>query len=225
LKIPLTAHGAPEMCLAAVTALAGGAVLWTLPAPWHWLALVAPLGFLYVLAFFRDPERRPEVSPPPPGALLSPADGRIDFVGEADEPLLGGKCHKVSIFLSVFDVHLNRAPLAGRVTKIEYRRGEYLDARREDCSARNEANVVVITGRAPDGTEVPVLLRQVSGAIARRIVCAVKEGDELSAGERFGMIKFGSRTDICVPAGRGVEIKVGLGQHVAAGHTLLGLLS
>jgi phosphatidylserine decarboxylase len=225
LRIPLTPHGAPEMSLAAVAALAGGAVLWALPAPWHWLALIAPLGFLYVLAFFRDPERRPEVEPPPAGALLAPADGRVDFIGEADEPLLGGRCQKVSIFLSVFDVHLNRAPLGGRIAKIEYRKGEYLDARRDDCSARNEANVVVLAGRAPDGTEVPVLLRQVSGAIARRIVCAVREGQELAAGERFGMIKFGSRTDICVPAGRKLEVRVRLGQHVAAGRTLLGVVS
>ncbi len=222
MRIPLTSHGAPEMTLAAVVALVSGAVLWVL---WPPLAAVSALGFVYVLAFFRDPERKPEVSPLPSGALLSPADGKIDFIGEVDEPLLGGRCHKISIFLSVFDVHLNRAPLAGRVRQIEYRRGEYLDARRDDCSARNEANVVVISGRTSDGAEVPVLLRQVSGAIARRIVCAVKEGDELAAGERFGMIKFGSRTDICVPAGRGLEVKVALGQHVAAGRTLLGVVS
>jgi phosphatidylserine decarboxylase len=222
LRIPLTSHGAPEMALAAVAALTAGAVLWTL---WPPLAALAVLGFLYVLAFFRDPERRPEVEPLPPGALLSPADGKVDFIGEADEPLLGGRCQKVSIFLSVFDVHLNRAPLAGRVAKIEYRPGEYLDARRGDCSARNEANVMILSGRAPDGSEVPVLLRQVSGAIARRIVCAAQEGQALAAGERFGMIKFGSRTDICIPAGRRLEVRVRLGQHVAAGRTILGAVS
>lgn len=222
MRIPLTSHGAPEMTLAAVASLASGAVLWTL---WPPLAAIALLAFVYVLAFFRDPERKPEVEPLPEGAVLSPADGTIDYIGEADEPLLGGRCQKVSIFLSVFDVHLNRAPLAGRVDRIEYREGEYLDARRADCSARNEANAMVMTARLADGTEVPVLLRQVSGTIARRIVCTPKPGERLAIGERFGMIKFGSRTDICVPAGRKLELRVKLGQHVSAGHTIMGVLS
>jgi phosphatidylserine decarboxylase len=148
----------------------------------------------------------------------------VDFIGEADEPLLGGRCLKVSIFLSVFDVHLNRAPAAGTVRKVEYRRGEYLDARRGESSARNEANVLVIAARAPDGRERPLLVRQVSGTIARRIVCTARAGDELAAGERFGMIKFGSRTDLCVPAGQKLELRVRPGAHVAAGRTLLGVL-
>jgi len=220
-RIPLTAHGAPEMTLAAVAALAGGAVLWTL---WPPAAALAALGFLYVLAFFRDPERQAEVQPLPPGALLAPADGTVDFIGEAEEPLLGGRCHKVSIFLSVFDVHLNRAPAAGAVERVEYRRGEFLDARRGDSSARNEANTLVLAARTGDGQAVPVLVRQISGTIARRIVCTARPGDQLAAGERFGMIKFGSRTDLCVPLGRALELKVRLGGHVAAGRTLLGVL-
>lgn len=222
MKLPLTRHGAPEIALAAVAALAVGAALW---AAWPPLALLALAGFLYVAAFFRDPERAPEEVPPPAGALLAPADGWVDFLGEADEPLLGGKCLKVSIFLSVFDVHMNRAPCAGRVEKVEHREGEYLDARRAESGARNEANALVLASRAPDGEPMRVLVRQISGAIARRIVCTPGEGQELTAGERFGMIKFGSRTDLCVPAGRAVELRVKLGQHVAAGRTLVGVVS
>ena len=221
MKIPVTSWGAPEMSLAGVSALAVGAALW---AVWPPLIALAALGFLYVLAFFRDPERRPEIEPLPPGALLSPADGTVDFIGEADEPLLGGRCHKLSIFLSVFDVHLNRAPAAGAVEQVEYRQGEFLDARRGDSSARNEANTLVLAAQTGDGQAVPVLVRQISGTIARRIVCTARPGDQLAAGERFGMIKFGSRTDLCVPLGRALELKVRLGGHVAAGRTLLGVL-
>ncbi len=222
MKLPITRHGAREISLAAVAALGSGAALWAL---WPPLAALAAAGFLYVLAFFRDPLRVPEEIPLPDGALLAPADGKVDFIGEVDEPLLGGRAFKISIFLSVFDVHLNRAPCSGRVEKIEYREGEYLDARRADSSGRNEANALVIASAAPGGEPVNVLVRQISGAIARRIVCSPKEDDDLQIGQRLGMIKFGSRTDLCVPAGRQVDLKVKLGQHVAAGHTLMGVVS
>ncbi len=224
MKLPVTRHGSREISLAAVCALVAGAALWAL---WPPLSVLALGGFAYVLAFFRDPLRAPEEQPLPDGALLSPADGTIDFIGEADEPLLGGHCLKVSIFLSVFDVHLNRAPCSGTVEKIEYREGEYLDARRDDCSRRNEANAVVIAARSGGGgggEPTRVLIRQVSGAIARRIVCTPEEGGEVSIGERIGMIKFGSRTDLCVPIERAVKLRIMLGQHVSAGHTLMGVM-
>ncbi len=222
MKLPITSYGAREIALGGVATLASAAALW---AVWPPLAALAVVGFLYVLAFFRDPLRVPEETPVPDGALLAPADGKVDFIGEVDEPLLGGRAFKVSIFLSVFDVHLNRAPCSGRIEKIEYRKGEYLDARRADCGGRNEANALVIASGAPGGGPIRVLVRQISGTIARRIVCIPKEGDELSLGERFGMIKFGSRTDLCVPLERKVDLKVKLGQHVAAGHTLMGVVS
>jgi len=221
LRLPLTGHGAREIVLAAVASLVCAAALWAL---WPPLVALPTAGFLYVLAFFRDPCRVPEETPLPDGALLSPADGTVDFIGEVDEPLLGGRCLKVSIFLSIFDVHLNRAPLSGTVEKVDYRPGEYLDARREDCSGRNEANAVVIAGSAPGGAAVRVLVRQISGAIARRIICAPREGDGVTIGERIGMIKFGSRTDLCVPVEQAVELKAMLGQHVSAGHTLMGVM-
>jgi phosphatidylserine decarboxylase len=149
----------------------------------------------------------------------------VDFIGEADEPLLGGRCFKVSIFLSIFDVHLNRAPCAGRVERVEHRDGEYLDARHSESGARNEASALVLASRARGGEPVRVLVRQISGAIARRIVTTAREGDHLASGQRIGMIKFGSRTDLCVPLSRPVELRVRAGQHVAAGRTLLGVFS
>jgi phosphatidylserine decarboxylase len=221
LNLPITRYGAREISLAAVCSLAAGAALWV---AWPPLAALALIGFLYVLAFFRDPHRVPEEVPLPDGALLAPADGRIDFIGETDEPLLGGRAFKISIFLSVFDVHLNRAPCDGVVEKLEYREGEYLDARSGECHARNEANALVISTDSAAGDSTRVLVRQISGAIARRIVCTPGEGQELAIGERIGMIKFGSRTDLCIPLERAVELRVEVGRHVSAGHTLMGVI-
>jgi phosphatidylserine decarboxylase len=186
--------------------------------------MLPALAFLYVLAFFRDPFRVPEELPLPAGVLLAPADGKIDFVGEVDEPMLGGRCLKISIFLSVFDVHLNRSPCDGEVERVEYRPGEFLDARSAACGGRNEANTVLI--RAAYGAAGPatLLLRQISGAIARRIVCTVSAGQRLTVGERIGMIKFGSRTDLCIPLTRGVKLRVKPGQKVRAGRTIMGVM-
>lgn len=221
MKLPVTAYGAREISLAAVVSLVVAGALW---AVWPPLAALPALGFLYVLAFFRDPLRVPEELPLVQGALLAPADGRVDFVGEAEEPLLGGRCLKVSIFLSVFDVHMNRAPCDGTVERVAYRPGEYLDARTAECSSRNEANVLVLASAGESGQPARVLVRQISGAIARRIVCTVREGQRLGAGERFGMIKFGSRTDLCLPLEAAAHLRVRVGQHVAAGRTIMGVL-
>jgi phosphatidylserine decarboxylase len=222
MRLPITSHGTREIVLAALACAAAGAGLWFL---WPPLAACPALPFLAVLAFFRDPGRRPEVHPLPEGALLSPADGKVDFIGEVDEPLLGGRCLKISIFLSVLDVHMNRSPAAGRVERVERRPGDHLDARRPETMARNEANVLVLVSPAAGGSEVRLLVRQIVGAIARRIVCTAAPGRELSGGERFGMIKFGSRTDLCIPLERKVDLRIRLGQHVYAGRTLMGVLS
>lgn len=221
MRLPVTVLGAREMALAAAGCAAAAVGLWFV---WPPLAALPALPFLAVLAFFRDPARKPAVSPLPPGALLSPADGKVDFIGEVDEPLLGGRCLKVSIFLSVLDVHMNRAPAAGRVERVERRPGDHLDARRPECMARNEASVLVLVCRGAGGAETRLLVRQIIGAIARRIVCTAVPGQELAAGERFGMIKFGSRTDLCIPLERKADLKIRLGQHVYAGHTLMGIL-
>jgi phosphatidylserine decarboxylase len=222
LRLPITRYGAREIGVSALIALLVGAGLWFLWPPLIALPIIA---FLYVLSFFRDPSRSPEEMPLPVGGILSPADGRVDFIGEADEPLLGGRCFKVSIFLSVLNVHLNRAPLSGTVEEIEYREGEFLDARRPESGQRNEANAIVFSCQQDEGEPYRVLVRQISGAIARRIVCDVSKGQALEVGQRIGMIKFGSRTDFCIPLEQAVDLRVKVGQKVAAGRSILGVLS
>jgi phosphatidylserine decarboxylase len=169
-----------------------------------------------VVWFFRDPRR---VVPTDPAALVSPADGtvtHVETVEDSDFP--GGRALRVSIFLSIFNVHVNRVPRTGRVTDVRYFRGEYLDARHRECAARNEQLSIDFTDAA---TGQPIRVKQIAGAIARRIVCAVKPGDEVKAGERFGMIKFGSRTDVLIPASAGVEVLVKVGDKVNGASTVL----
>jgi phosphatidylserine decarboxylase len=190
-----------------------------------WLAqsfsplFVAPLFmslvlWLFVVSFFRDP---PRTVPTDADALVSPADGTVTHVETIDEPDFGPAL-RVSIFLSIFNVHVNRAPRSGRVTSVRYFRGEYLDARHAECHVRNEQLWVDFTDAA---TGQPIRVKQISGAIARRIVCKLKPGDVVSAGERFGMIKFGSRTDVLIPAGMAKEVLVKVGDKVSGGKTIL----
>lgn len=173
------------------------------------LALTA-LPFLFTLWFFRDPPRR---APETPGVLLSPADGVVRAVdlappekgegapGEGSWP--DGAAARVSIFLSVFDVHVNRSPCAGRILSADYRPGGFLDARDETSAFTNEAMTWrILPDATPGGPEPePVFVRQIAGKIARRIVAWKKPGDTVAAGERFGMIRFGSRTDLFLPRG------------------------
>ncbi len=181
---------------------------------WPRVALL-PLGLAAFMGFFfRDPERTP---PRTAGAILAPADGRVVDLQEAvDEPFVG-RGRQVSIFLSPLDVHVNRAAIGGRVVAVEHRPGRFLPAYRPEASARNEQTAIAIQGDAG-----PVLMRQVAGVLARRIVCRVRPGDTLEAGERFGMIKFGSRMDVIVPAR--VRLTVRMGDRVRAGETILGVL-
>ncbi len=222
MRLPITRYGSREIGVSAVGLLLAGVGLWFV---WPLLIALPIIAFLCVVSFFRDPFRSPEETPLPAGGILSPADGRVDFIGEVDEPLLGGRCFKVSIFLSVLDVHLNRAPLSGTVEEIEYRQGEFLDARRPESGQRNEANAIVFSCQQAEGQPCRMLVRQISGAIARRIVCDVSKGQALEAGERIGMIKFGSRTDFCIPLEQAVDLRVKVGQKVAAGRSILGVLS
>jgi phosphatidylserine decarboxylase len=179
------------------------------------LAVILPI-WLFVLSFFRDPERR---IPTDPDALLSPADGTVTHFGETAEPdFPGGRALTISIFLSVFNVHVNRVPLAGRVTALRYYPGEFLDARQADCGVRNEQFWIDL---ADARTGDPVRVKQIAGAIARRIVCWLKPDEELRAGERLGMIKFGSRTEISVPVERVREALVKVGDTVHGGSTIL----
>ncbi len=177
----------------------------------------------FVLWFFRDPHREP------PGeivrAVLSPADGRVTAVEEASANPLPGEDWplwarwRISIFLSVFDVHVNRAPLAARVVSIEHAKGEFRDARDPQSAKKNER----MTWRLDAGNGRSVEVRQITGAIARRIVAWRKEGDMLASGERFGMIRFGSRTDLFLPAD--FNVLVSPGDRVRGGLTVVaGLL-
>jgi phosphatidylserine decarboxylase len=176
---------------------------------------VALLLWLFVVSFFRDP---PRTVPVDADALVSPADGTVTHVESIDDPDFPGGALRVSIFLSVFNVHVNRVPRSGRVTSVKYFRGEYLDARHAECHVRNEQLWVDF---AESGTGRPIRVKQISGAIARRIVCKLKLGDEMKAGERYGMIKFGSRTDVLIPAAMAKEVLVKVGDKVRGAKTIL----
>lgn len=218
-RVRLARAGLAEVILfsvffaALVGAAAVAALLWH-PAFWSLAGALAVLWFELIF-FFRDPER---VIPTDAAALVSPADGTVTFVGEVeDADFPNGRAFRVSIFLSVFNVHVNRAPRAGCVDVVRYFRGCFLDARHADCAVRNEQ--LWLDLREDSGRLVRV--KQISGAIARRIVCWAKAGDRLEAGERFGMIKFGSRTDVLVPAGDARDVLVKPGDTVKGGSTVL----
>jgi len=183
-------------------ALGSAAVTW-LAGPWFAL----PLWILAVfcLFFFRDPERAIPDGP----VAVSPADGKVVAV-KAESPTL----QRISIFLSVFDVHVNRAPIAGTIAKVEYQQGRFHVASREECSTQNEQNVVTVEG---DGSTV--VFKQIAGLIARRIVFCKKPGEHVGLGERVGLIKFGSRTDVLL--GPEWEITVKPGMHVSAGSSVI----
>lgn len=185
---------------------AAGAVVWYLTRP----AFAAPLFLLalFCLYFFRDPNR--EI--PPGSVAVSPADGKV-----VDIRAHGSECARISIFLNIFDVHVNRAPIAGRIAQIEYNKGRFLVASREIASSENERNTVTIAG---EGTDVK--FAQIAGLIARRIVFTKKVGDQVAKGERVGLIKFGSRVDIFL--GPEWEIAVKPGEHVSGGSSIIARL-
>jgi phosphatidylserine decarboxylase len=166
--------------------------------------------------FFRDP-RRP--IPTEPGLVLSPADGTVTQLEEVEEPdFPGGRAFRVSIFLSVFDVHVNRVPVGGRVVHLRYFPGRFWDARRPECASQNEQLWIDLEEA---DTQRPVRVKQISGAVARRIVCWLRRDETVQPGERFGMIKFGSRTDVLVPAGEAFDVQVAVGDRVKGGSDVL----
>ena len=181
-----------------------------------WLAWPALLFTLFCLYFFRDPERVP---PAWPGLALAPADGRVVSVIQAPPPkelgLGNAPRWRVSIFLSVLDVHVNRMPVDGTVTRVKYHQGKFLSAELDKASDDNERNALAV--RLADGRDVAVV--QIAGLIARRILCDVREGSVLRAGERFGIIRFGSRTDLYLP--EGVRPLVAVGQTMIGGETVI----
>jgi phosphatidylserine decarboxylase len=179
--------------------------------------VVLALVLAWALMFFRDPQRRTIQND---ALLLAPADGRIADIETVDEKdVIGGPALRIGIFLSIFDTHINRAPCSATVEKITYRPGRYLNAMNRLAGKVNESNNLAL--RRTSSPQDRLLVRQISGAIARRIVCAAREGQQLAGGERFGMIKFGSRTELYLPAGDRIECMVQVGDKVKAGLTPL----
>lgn len=222
----LTRHGVREWLGGAMIALA-------LSLAWNWLALnvnrtvgLVLLGLTWLLwlavaAFFRVPKR---VILADPAALVSPADGVVRDIETVEdhgiELFAGQKLTRIGIFLSVLDVHVNRAPCDMAVQYRKYKEGRFLDARDSRCAKENESLVIAGTGSA-GGKRFPVAIRQISGAIARRIVCVPQPGKTLKKGDIYGMIKFGSRTELYFPAGNGIKPCVQVGDKVRSGTTLI----
>ena len=213
MRIPLTRYGLREIILGSAFFVAALAA-WL----WVWPPAVAPLIVLWAgyLAFFRDPERRP---PDEADVLLSPADGVVRDVEQVTPPgaYLDDPALRIGIFMSVFSVHVNRSPAAGTVQWVEHTPGGYLDARDRRAPTQNEHNLLGI--QLGDGRKI--MVNQIAGAVARRIVCAVRPGQALEAAERFGMVKFGSRLELFLPASDQYAVAVTPGDKVKAGCSVL----
>lgn len=206
-KLPVAPEGWPFILVPGAIAL--GLVL----AGRRGLALPFGAASLASLAFFRDPERE---APALPNAVLAPADGRVTAIEDCLDPFVGPAV-RVAIFLSPLDVHVNRAPIAGLVVGAAYTRGGFAPAYQADAGEMNERCTLHLQG---EGARVTVT--QIAGVVARRIVCRVGSGDKLAAGERFGMIRFGSRTDCAMP--RGTDVRVRAGDRVTGGVSVIGVL-
>jgi len=221
MRIPLTKYGWPQVLFYPGVVLFFMVMLWFWAHPttpvWvvHYVEIALGLVFVWALSFFRDPER---IVPEDVNLLLAPADGKVTDIETVDENgFIKGKALRVGIFLSIFDVHINRSPCAARVEKITYRQGKYTNAMNPESGRVNESNDLwLVRTEAPEDR---LIVRQISGAIARRIVCEAEPGRQLRAGERFGMIKFGSRTELYVPLRDDIECLVKIGDKVKAGLT------
>jgi phosphatidylserine decarboxylase len=208
LLVPIHKEGYPFIGIGIVASLILGQL-------WEGLGWLMAVITLWMCYFFRDPER---VTPVRDGLVVSPADGRISMIVTIVPPteldLPPEPMQRVSVFMNVFDCHVNRSPVSGRIAQIVYTPGLFLNAELDKASEDNERNALVI-----ETPTVKIGLVQIAGLVARRIVSFVKAGDELAAGERFGLIRFGSRVDVYVPAT--AQLLVGVGQTVIAGETAL----
>ncbi len=214
---PIHPAGYPFIALFAVAAFL---LLWLN----DFLGFVGIVLTLWCVYFFRDPARH---TPQGEGLLISPADGIVAEVQEVDVPdeipLPYSRALKIGVFMNVFDVHVNRAPCAGTVTDLGYYPGSFLDASLDKASTQNERQMVTMrTKYRLEGEEVSIAFVQIAGLVARRIICNLDEGQPLAAGERFGLIRFGSRVDVYVPTDSAVCVAVG--QRMIAGQTVLGHL-
>jgi phosphatidylserine decarboxylase len=208
--IPIVKEGLPFVAGTGMPAVAAGVMGWT--------SLSAAFGALALFTawFFRNPQRS---APQSDRAVVAPGDGKIVEISEETEPrFLKDTRVRISIFLNIFDVHVNRIPCKGTVEQVAYQPGRFLVASRPEATLQNEQNALLI--RAAQGAKV--LCVQIAGLIARRIVCWVQPGETVACGERFGLIRFGSRMDVFLPAGTKLNVKVG--DHVTGGETILGEL-
>jgi phosphatidylserine decarboxylase len=206
MRVPIARQGFPFIALALVLV---ALFLWlAMPIGWGIAALLT----IFVVSFFRDPER----TSPPGETILAPADGRVLLIEEEASGQSSGKVVKISIFMSVFNCHVNRLPVSGRIENIHYRPGKFYAADKARASSENEQNTLFL--HTDQGQEIRVV--QVAGLIARRIVCWVRAGDTVKRGERFGLIRFGSRVDLYLPLSTHLRIK--RGDKVKAGLTVIG---
>jgi len=206
-----TKYGWKELLFFSILWCGIGAALWFVPYHPARYALVLPVaGLLFTMNFFRDP---PRSIPTEAGLLVSPADGVVVEIQDMTEPeVLNVPCTRVAIFLNVFNVHINRSPCEGVVRATKYKHGKFLDVRHPECSTLNESNTIHLGD---------VVVKQIAGLIARRIVCEAKPQDKLTRGEKFGMIKFGSRTELYIPKDQLQEIRVKLKDKVKGGETVI----
>jgi len=218
--IPLARAGLGEVVIFSLVLLPAASIFLVGAVYLHWLFWL-PVGVLlilwaFVISFFRDPERP---IPTDPDVLVSPADGTVTHVGAVDDDAFPGKkAYRISIFLSVFNVHVNRVPRSSTVLQVRYFPGAFLDARHVECAVRNEQLWLDLEEA---GTGRILRVKQISGAIARRIVCWVRPGELLHRGDRFGMIKFGSRTEVLLPINDAFDVRVKPGDKVKGGETIL----
>ena len=214
MRIPLAIYGIKELIIFGIPCVVGigfsiALFPWIVPIPLFFLA--------FLLNFFRDPNRDT-----PQGAefIIAPADGTVSHIVPVfEENYLKCETTKISIFMSVLNVHVNRVPVHGRVEFIKHTKGKFLDARDDECFRSNENNLM---GLSLMGSHTKIAVKQIAGKIAKRIVCACKIGDIFEQGQRFGMIKFGSRVEVFVPNSVKFEVMVRVGEKVTAGKTILG---
>jgi phosphatidylserine decarboxylase len=216
--VPLTRHGWRELLIGslvlAITAWGLRMVFWP-------LALIVVPVLVWLFAFFRDPERK---IPAEQHAVVSPADGKVSDITEIEhDELLGGPAVRVGIFLSVFNVHVNRSPCDGKVVSVVYKKGKFVNAMKHgEASGQNESNTIVLA--EPRGGRNIVVVKQIVGLIARRIVCSVRQGEFIERGARIGMIKFGSRTELTIAKWLEPRIRVEVGQNVRGAADVIAVL-
>jgi phosphatidylserine decarboxylase len=215
-RLPVVRWGLVELQLLGWPLVATAIGLAALPSPWRWTAIVPGIVLAWWISFFRNPKRP---VPRDADAIVAPADGKVVDVTEIEHyDFFAGPAVRIGIFLSIFNVHVNRAPRAGRVLSMHYKPGEFLDARNPESSIRNEFMWIGFEDAERPGLKLAV--RQISGLLARRIVCALRPGQTVSRGAMFGMIKLGSRTELILPRGA-ARIEVEVGQTVRAGSTIV----